>query len=260
MNAQESDAVAALVDAFTALDDAAAVHTGVVRAVCALAGAEGGVLLLGRKFGAPAPGDVPDADHRPFDRARADKVLELLPVFGHMNPVLPLLGRIDTAVFSVPELVGRRAWENSPYYCEFLGPAANAHAVLGVSFGPAGGVWLGHPDRRRFTPSVCRTLGSVAGGIGRGLVNLARHQARVAALRGEAPLDADAARAAGLSPREVEIVLLLAEGLSHKQVAATLGVSYHTVTTHVRAVFAKLKVRGRVGALNALRARTPGAA
>ena len=49
---------------------------------------------------------------------------------------------------------------------------------------------------------------------------------------------------------------LLVAGLTMKEVAARMGVSYHTVDTHVRHVYAKLQVRSRGGAVaKALRER-----
>ena len=50
----------------------------------------------------------------------------------------------------------------------------------------------------------------------------------------------DGDKALGLTPREREIVQLLAEGKSNKQVAAVLGVSIKTVETHRATVMRKL--------------------
>ncbi len=63
------------------------------------------------------------------------------------------------------------------------------------------------------------------------------------------------ARAAGLTPREADVLDALARGLSHKQIAWELGIRYFTVTTHARNLFAKLGVSGRVEALNAVARR-----
>jgi NarL family two-component system response regulator YdfI len=52
-----------------------------------------------------------------------------------------------------------------------------------------------------------------------------------------------------LTPREVEILGLLAEGLGNKTIAARLGISEHTVKTHVTSVFAKLEVSTRAEAV-----------
>ena len=57
-----------------------------------------------------------------------------------------------------------------------------------------------------------------------------------------------------LTGREVEILGLLAEGLGNKTIAARLGISEHTVKTHVTSVFTKLGVSTRAEAVaNAIR-------
>jgi DNA-binding NarL/FixJ family response regulator len=61
------------------------------------------------------------------------------------------------------------------------------------------------------------------------------------------PLLAQPAQA--LTPREVEILGLFAEGLANKVIAARLGISEHTVKTHVTSVFAKLDVSTRAEAV-----------
>jgi DNA-binding NarL/FixJ family response regulator len=51
---------------------------------------------------------------------------------------------------------------------------------------------------------------------------------------------------APLTPREIEIVRLLAQGKLNKQVAAELGVSVRTIETHRRHVMQKLRIRSVV--------------
>lgn len=52
-----------------------------------------------------------------------------------------------------------------------------------------------------------------------------------------------------LSPRESEVLFLMTEALSNKQIAARLGVSEATVKTHVSTLIGKLGVQDRVGAV-----------
>ena len=49
----------------------------------------------------------------------------------------------------------------------------------------------------------------------------------------------------GLTPREAEILVLLARGLSNRQMADRLSMSVHTVSTHVEHVYAKIGVSAR---------------
>ena len=64
-----------------------------------------------------------------------------------------------------------------------------------------------------------------------------------------------AARAAAppeaLTAREAQILALLADGLVNKQIAARLGISRHTVKTHLGALFHKLGVSTRAEAVAA---------
>jgi DNA-binding NarL/FixJ family response regulator len=53
----------------------------------------------------------------------------------------------------------------------------------------------------------------------------------------------------GLTQREREVLHLLIEGQSMKQIADSLIIGYHTVDTHVRNVYSKLQVHSRAGAV-----------
>ena len=60
--------------------------------------------------------------------------------------------------------------------------------------------------------------------------------------------EALSARPAGLTEREVEVLRLVAIGLSNDDIARRLVVSPRTVHTHLRALFAKLGVSTRAAA------------
>lgn len=55
-------------------------------------------------------------------------------------------------------------------------------------------------------------------------------------------------QAEALTPREVEVLALLAEGLSNKAIARRLHLSEHTIKYHTSAIFAKLNVSSRTEA------------
>lgn len=59
----------------------------------------------------------------------------------------------------------------------------------------------------------------------------------------------DTAVRAALTPREVEVLALVGEGLSNKAIARRLAISAHTVKYHLEAIFAKLGVRSRAEAI-----------
>ena len=54
---------------------------------------------------------------------------------------------------------------------------------------------------------------------------------------------------AGLTPRELEVLALLAEGASNKEIARRLGISVHTAKFHVGSVLDKLDATGRTDAV-----------
>jgi DNA-binding NarL/FixJ family response regulator len=53
----------------------------------------------------------------------------------------------------------------------------------------------------------------------------------------------------GLTPREHEVLTLLADGLPNRDIAARLGVSEHTVKFHLGAIFGKLGASTRTEAV-----------
>jgi ATP/maltotriose-dependent transcriptional regulator MalT len=52
----------------------------------------------------------------------------------------------------------------------------------------------------------------------------------------------------GLSPRELEVLRLVAAGKSNREIAAALVISEHTVARHVQNIFGKLRVSSRAAA------------
>ena len=104
-------------------------------------------------------------------------------------------------------------------------------ALVAVVFA-ALGIWLGlrltRPARQTETVVVREVMVPVPAGF-------VRDQARVASL--------------GITPRELEILQLIAEGLSNKEIAARVFVSENTVKTHSSRLFDKLGARRRTQAV-----------
>ena len=84
-------------------------------------------------------------------------------------------------------------------------------------------------------------LGAMAG------VRLARagEAAHAALVPSSAPADPQAP----LTPREREVLELMAEGASNKMIARALGISVHTAKFHVGSVIDKLDATGRTDAV-----------
>jgi DNA-binding NarL/FixJ family response regulator len=61
--------------------------------------------------------------------------------------------------------------------------------------------------------------------------------------------EADATEASGLTARELEVLALLAEGASNKEIAQKLAISVHTAKFHVASILEKLDATGRTDAV-----------
>ncbi len=68
----------------------------------------------------------------------------------------------------------------------------------------------------------------------------------VQSFRQQAAPDSDAAK---LSPREQQVLELLAKGYLYKEIADSLSISYDTVHNHIRHIYEKLRVRSRAQAV-----------
>ena len=74
----------------------------------------------------------------------------------------------------------------------------------------------------------------------------------LAGRRGRAPAPVPAALSLhidyGMTPREIEVAMLLSEGCSNRTIAHRLGISPHTARHHTQRVLAKLGVHSRAEA------------
>ncbi|MEX2527668.1 MAG: helix-turn-helix transcriptional regulator [Gemmatimonadota bacterium] len=101
---------------------------------------------------------------------------------------------------------------------------------LGSSLIPGGGRWF---DLRATRMPV--------GEVGRSDLALVLVRCRTPQL----PEPRELQRRFGLTPREAEVALHLAQGASNGRVARRLDISPHTVRTHVEHIFEKLGIRSR---------------
>lgn len=92
---------------------------------------------------------------------------------------------------------------------------------------------------------IAAAIGAVAAGL------FAIHPDVAAALAPGstgAPRQSDGERAT-LTPREVEVLGMLASGMGNKHIARRLGISAHTVKFHVGSILAKLRAESRTEAV-----------
>ncbi len=96
------------------------------------------------------------------------------------------------------------------------------------------------------------TLAAAVAAVSLGLVVLPAEDVAGVLTGDERGALADGASAPGIAPlsgRERDVLALVAEGLANKQIAFRLGISEHTVKTHVAALFGKLHAGTRAEAV-----------
>jgi DNA-binding CsgD family transcriptional regulator len=79
------------------------------------------------------------------------------------------------------------------------------------------------------------------------------HLAPVKTATPSADDDMQMALSKGLTQREAQVYKLMARGLSYGEIAHDLGVSLHTVRSHIRRIYNKLQVTGYIETINAVR-------
>jgi len=97
-------------------------------------------------------------------------------------------------------------------------------------------------------PALADRLASLLGGIA-GVVLAAPGQAAdLAIVPRERPGNGDGPDVE-LTPRELDVLALMAEGASNKAIARQLGISVHTAKFHVGSILDKLDATGRTDAV-----------
>lgn len=147
-----------------------------------------------------------------------------------------------------------QAWEDDPVLPGLLALSAGSHlpSVVVLTENPSA-LWAAVALRSRVRAVLPREataaeISAAVEGAAAGLVVLHPETAE-AALASLAIVPATDHPAQPLTPREVEVLHMLAEGLGNKSVARRLGISEHTVKFHVGSIFAKLDVSSRTEAV-----------
>jgi len=157
----------------------------------------------------------------------------------------------DMSAVRMSDVIGRQQYHELPIYREYHRPCGIEHMVdVGLSAGPdrhRSFLLLRGPDVRDFSERDRAVLEMLR-------PHLEGLQARAAARRRSwdepATLgDDNRSRAwASLTPREREILALVAEGRTNAQIAARLWVAPSTVKKHLEHIYEKLEVGGRTAA------------
>ncbi len=227
--------------------------------------------------GAPALGD--DAEMRAADRTRSGaEAFESRPLGGRLlagpralvvadDPLVrqglnARLGAIAVGEAScTDDLTGALARTDANVVLWDLGPEAATEGELTgqVSRLPVPVVALLPAGATRVAllgAGVAGVIGREVGGQAIATALLAVHHGLhvvdrqgIDELERPAPTEVVASRVDGLTNREHEVVQLMAEGLSNKQIADRLGISAHTAKFHVNAVLGKLHASTRTEAV-----------
>ena len=117
--------------------------------------------------------------------------------------------------------------------------ADDVPGLLGVGWIRVGGRAV--LPRRASTAEIVAAIEAVAAGL------IVVHPDTGSLVRSAGRRAAPASRM--LTPREIEVLGMMAEGLGNKAIATRLGISLHTVKFHIASVFAKLNVESRTEAV-----------
>jgi DNA-binding NarL/FixJ family response regulator len=97
-------------------------------------------------------------------------------------------------------------------------------------------------------PALADRLASLLGGLSGVRLAAPGDEATVAVVSRD-PQTAVEPLAIELTPRERDVLVLVAEGASNKSIAKQLGISVHTAKFHVSSLLDKLDATGRTGAI-----------
>jgi DNA-binding CsgD family transcriptional regulator len=143
-----------------------------------------------------------------------------------------------------------RPWEEAAHAFDAIAlplPAAYARYRAGEAHVTAGDRAAAAVPLRAAAASADATGFALIGEDIAALARRARIDLRAPAAGAPEPDDSPAARL-GLTPRELEVLMLVAEGHTNRAIGETLFMSEKTASVHVSRILAKLGVGGRVEA------------
>ena len=158
----------------------------------------------------------------------------------------------DMNARAISDLLSRRAYENGAFYHDVLS-YAGGRDQLAVSMPGRDGEVIGlavNRGRRGFSARDHEMYDAVRPFLVQGYRNAVMRE-ELRALRGAAAVapGPDDLRALGLTPREADVLALVACGAPNAEIAATLGIAELTVAKHLTHVYAKLGVANRTAAV-----------
>ena len=149
-----------------------------------------------------------------------------------------LAAGVVAAAAGAHETARRRLEDAIELFAKGGAPFETAHA--GSSWPMSSPRWAARTRRRARRRRRCAAAtSSVPPGRARGRALLLGRLGRTPDGRADGPL----------TPRQVEVLRLVADGLSDRQIADRLGLSEHTVHRHMQNTYARLRCRSRAAAV-----------
>lgn len=195
-----------------------------------------------------------DIPYAPVDLAqRFQRMGEIIPT---QHPSFPLIAAGVTSALRLSDLTTLRQLRRTEFYDIAFAPLGIRHqvAIPIQTQDQLGGVTFNKGGRQDFDKEDMRIISLFSRHVLIAYQNtqiLAQAQARQQAARVQST-DHLELRRAGLTKRESEVLLWMAQGKRDREIAVILGNSYRTVTNHVRAILTKLRVENRTAAVSAM--------
>jgi DNA-binding CsgD family transcriptional regulator len=164
----------------------------------------------------------------------------------HANPWL--LGQFPFWLWRAGAITQSLSGAAAPFALQIAGDwraAADAWGRIGCPYEQAMALLDGDESAQRAALAIFERLGAVPA------ADLTRRRLRASGVRGlpRGPRPATQANPAGLTSRQFEILLLLADGLRNAEIAKRLSTTPKTIEHHVSAILAKLQARSRAEAV-----------
>ena len=212
---------------------------------------ESGVTVAANSVGVVVVEDEPGTRERLASIIAAQTGFHLLGAVGSLTAARQLLQQIEPDVvlldLGLPDGSGLALLEDKRrqglvFEVLVISVLGDERSVLAAIEAGAGGYLLKDADNA----AVARAIVQLREGGAPLSPTIAVHLMR----RLQAPVGRTSeSESLGLSPRELELLRLIAKGLSYEEVAQVLGLRYNTITSYAKELYRKLQVHSRAEAV-----------